>query len=148
MERLIINTGLDGFIMPDKITMLTATTIEAVKIIDDANNKDYIKNETMAQICALHTRFCLDYEKHAFLLKTNEFIITSDLTDYGEILINAEIMSSGKEAFLYNVRAFQTSTELFTGKLLIAVTDYGDTFKKEMLKEHYRNIFSCLTKDL
>ncbi len=145
---MIINTGLDGFIMPDKITAMTETAVEAIKIPDGSNDKVFINIETMAQICALHTRFCIDYEKHAFLLKINAFKNCSDVAGEGDIRIHAEIVSSSKEAFSYTVSASQNKIELFSGKLLIAVTGYSDTFDKEKLKEHYRNIFSCLTKDL
>ena len=148
MERLIINTGLDGFIMPDKITSVTETAIEAIKMPDGSNGKTFINIETMAQVCALHTRVCVNFEKHAFLLKINTFQNCTDVTDDGEILINAQIISASKEAFSYTVHAYQNGNDLFNGKLLIAVTDYSDTFDKNTLKEHYRNIFKCLTKNL
>ncbi len=148
MERLIINTGLAGFIMPDRITLLTDTTIEAIKIFDESSDRDYIRVETMAQICALHARYFIDFQKHAFLLKINEFNYCANMADQDEVIIHAAIVSSAKEAFLYTVSATQNDRELFNGKLLIAVTDYSDTFNKETLEQHYRNLFSCLTKDL
>ncbi len=148
MERLIVNTGLDGFTMPDKVTTLNDTTVAAVKSLDTKNDNDLIKIETMAQVCALHTRFRFNFDKHAFLLKIDEYKTISALSGNGEILIRATIVSAAKEAFSYSVRALHGEKEIFNGRLLIAVTNYSETFNKKELTKHYRKLFLCLTKDL
>lgn len=148
MERLIINTGLKSFVMPDKINQINDNSIEALKSFDESNCNLATKIESLAQICAMHTRFITDFKRHAFLLKITEFTDSSNDPAFGDYMISGKIQSAVKTAFSYSVSARLHNKEKFWAELIIATTDYGETFQKQPLSEHYRNIYSCLTKDL
>lgn len=147
MEKIMINTGLNSFVMPDKITKTNEKSIEALKTFKADNFNFLTKIETIAQICALHTRFLLDFKQHAFLLKIDEFTDNSGKNDYGDYSLYAKIQSSGKTAFSYSISAKLNNKEKFSGKLIIATSDYNEKFNKQILTKHYRKIFSCLTKN-
>lgn len=148
MERLAINTGLQGFVMPDKITHISDRTIEAIKLFDIGNFNLITKIETLAQLCALHTRILTDFESHAFLLKIDEFTDMSDDKELGEYSLTGKIKSSASTAVSYSVSAYFEAHVKFCATLIIARTDYSDTFNKQPLENHYRKIVECLTKDL
>lgn len=148
MEQLKINTGLESFIMPDKISQITENTIEAVKSFNAENLVLSLKIETLAQVCALHTRYATEFIRHAFLLKINSYTEKSIENVYGDYKLTGELTGAGKSAFSYSITAAQNNNELFKADLIIAVTDYSDTFKQQQLSTHYRSIFSCLTKNI
>ncbi len=148
MEKLIINTGLKSFVMPDKISQISKDSIVALKSFDMENFNLATKIETLAQICAMHTRFNTDFKSHAFLLKIDEFTDNSDETTYGDYKIVAKTQGSVKSAFSYSISAECNKKEIFFASIIIATTDYSEAFQKEQLSKHYRKIYSCLTKDL
>lgn len=148
MEQLKINTGLESFIMPDKIIGISENTIEAVKSFDADNLILSLKIETLAQVCALHTRYVTEFNRHAFLLKINSFSETSIEKVYGDYEFTGKLTGAGKSAFSYSVTSEHNNNKLFKADLIIAVTDYSDTFKQQQLSTHYRGIFSCLTTNI
>ncbi len=148
MEKLIINTGLKSFVMPDKIKQISKDSIKALKSFDKDNFNLATKIETLAQICAMHTRFNTDFKSHAFLLKIIEFTDNSNEKEYGDYIIYGKNQGSVKSAFSYSISALCNNEEKFYANIIIATTDYSETFQKQQLSKHYRNIYSCLTKDL
>lgn len=148
MEQLKINTGLESFILPDKIIQITEKTIKAAKSFDAKNLILSLKIETLAQVCALHTRYVTEFKYHAFLLKISSFTDTSIEKTYGDYEFTGVLTGAGKSAFSYSITAGQNNDALFKADLIIAVTDYSDTFKQQQLSTHYRGIFSCLTQNI
>lgn len=144
MEKIIIDTGLENFIMPDKITKITETSIDAVKTVNREPLPLFQKIETLAQICALHTRYRTEFQRHAFLLKINTFKEGSGENTTGSYRIRANLTGNGKSAFSYSVSAGVHGRKMYTADLIIAVSDYDEAFKAKELSEHYRSIFSCL----
>lgn len=148
MEPLKINTGLESFIMPDKIIGISENTIEAVKSFGADNLILSLKIETLAQVCALHTRYITEFKSHAFLLKINSFTETSIEKIYGDYEFTGKLIGAGKSAFSYSITSGHNNNKLFKADLIIAVTDYSDIFKQQQLSTHYRSIFSCLTTNI
>ena len=134
--------------MPDKIIQITKNSVKAVKSFDEENLILSLKVETLAQICALHTRYATEFQRHAFLLKINTFTEAAVEKVYGEYEITGKVTGGGKSAFAYSITAEIAKTEMFKADLIIAVTDYSETFQKQQLSKHYRSIFSCLMKDI
>lgn len=134
--------------MPDKIIQITETSVKAVKSFDAESLILSLKVETLAQICALHTRYATEFQRHAFLLKINAFTETSIEKVYGDYVVTGLLTGGGKSAFAYSITAAKDNSQMFKADLIIAVTDYSETFQKQQLSKHYRSIFSCLTKDI
>lgn len=148
MERIEFATGLDSFIMPDEITGVGGNAIEIIKNVRQAEPREFVWIETLAQAGALHVRYLTHFAKHAFLLKINHYAAEDVRCPPGAYVIKAALVSSSKTAYSYQVRAEKEGIAVCCGSFLFATVEYGDSFRKEELEQHYRKVFSCLTENL
>ncbi len=145
MERITINTGLNGFMLVDGITEVDAANIKGVKHFSDA--PIYLGIESLAQIGAYHVRFLASFERHAFLLKIIRCTTHMRQILNGAYLLCGTLISRSKSASVYKLYAKKGDKTWIEGEFLYATVDYNDSFKREILKKHYRNLFSCLQND-
>lgn len=146
MERLIINTGMDEFLMPERILRYTETEIETVRTVASSDDAaDWIWIETAAQTAALHTRIGIDFKQHAFLLTIDRFRRTGRPT--GECRVKAVRTGAAGTAFRYDVTGTSSGDVCFSGSLMTAVTDGPSAFDQKRLSDHYKKIVSCLMKN-
>jgi hypothetical protein len=153
MEQITINTGLDRFVLLDEITQIVSGYIKGCKHFSKA--PIYLGMEALAQLGAMHVRYLVDFQKHAFLLKIKSFSQTSGLkADYnflsGRYQLSGKQVSKSSNAFSYDVRAEKNNTVCFKGEFVFGAVDYGnqDGFKRKAVETHYKKVFSCLQSGL
>ena len=147
MERINISTGLDGFVLVDKITGVGDSYIKGIKNFKNA--PVCFGLESLAQLGAFHVRYINSFKRHAFLLKIDSFSAPSNISLIdnslnGDYLLSGTLDSRSKTAFSYNLEAKTGDKIQIKGKFIFATIEFGSLFKKEILENHYRMVFSCL----
>lgn len=145
MTRYNINTGLENFRLIDRITEFNDEEIHGSITFNDA--PPFLCIESLAQLGAMHARQLVEFEKHAALLKIDNFKIIDNSRINGKCLIHATVAGKSGRAISYSVKATMNNKTMAQGSITIALIDYDDNFKNESLMNHYRELFSCLIKD-
>ncbi len=146
MERIIIKTDLNNFILIDGITEVNAANIKGVKHFSNA--PIYSGIESLAQLGACHVRFLASFERHAFLLKIICCKAHMQQILNGSCLLCGTLISRSKSASVYKLYAKKGDKVWIEGKFLYATVDYNSSFKREILQKHYRKVFSCLLRNV
>ena len=144
VNRIEVNTGLDGFVLLDRISETEAATIIGEK--GYFNEPFYLGIESLAQLGAYHVRFLTGFERHAFLLKISRCTIPSRHILNGIYLLKGTLVSQSKSAFCYALQAGKGNKVQIEGEFLYATADYDHMFNKKILQPHYRKVFACLQK--
>jgi hypothetical protein len=143
MERIVLHSGLSGFVLIDSVTVADCTTIVGHKKYVHAPL--YLGIESLAQLGAYHVRFLADFEKHAFLLGVKRCSMPSGKELNGCFQLHGNLLGKGSSAYSYGLRATGGNGTEIEGEFLFAVVDYDETtFNRSILREHYRKVFSCL----
>jgi hypothetical protein len=143
MARLIITSRMRGFQLIRRITDVSDRHMRADATI--AQWPLYTGLEVMAQLAALHVRCSLSFERHAFLLKVERCDLPPLETLNGRFRLTAERLGQSSQSFAYGVTALGPDDLALEARLLIGTLDYDGRFKKERLKQHYRNLFKALS---
>lgn len=104
----------------------------------------YTGLEALAQLASIHVRYNLDFERHAFLLKVDRCDLPTLETLSGDFSLGAERVSQSSQSFAYGVTAQGPDDLAIQAQLLIGTQDYDERFKKDRLKQYYRNLFEAL----
>ncbi|MBF0120990.1 MAG: hypothetical protein HQK79_19345 [Desulfobacterales bacterium] len=140
MDKIIINSGLNSFNLLDSIISIDHNTIHTTKTF--LNAPFYLAIEAMAQTGAMHVRFIKDLKQHAFLLTIKKFLFPSEINLLNGIYsFNGELQNQSDLAFFYFLKGISETGLEITGEFIFATTDYDSFFKKELLEQHYKNIF-------
>lgn len=145
METIEINTGLEGFILPEKVLFCSETKIQGETCFE--NGPVFLGMEAMAQLGALHVRYLNRFECHSFLLKVTSCSQPDREQLEGKLLLSGELVHHSRKAYSYKLEASQQGETLFSGEFLFATVDYDPSFQEEILKQHYQNVFSCLLNE-
>ena len=146
MTKTSINTGLNGFILVDSIIQAEEQDISWLKTFSTA--PAYLGLESLAQLGAFHVRYIMEFKRHAFLLKIGRCLMPAQAELDGTYKLSGTLVNRSSSAFSYTLQAKRGGSVRIEGEFLFATVDYDKMFKKEILQEHYRNIFSCLRNDL
>jgi hypothetical protein len=145
-KKITVNTGLNGFIVVDRIIQADEQDISGIKTVADA--PACLVLESLAQLGAFHVRYITNFQRHAFLLKIGRCVMPAQEKLDGTYQLSATLVNRSAAAFSYRLRARSEGRVCMEGEFLFATVDYNQVFKKERLQEHYRNVFSCLQNDL
>ena len=137
-----INSGLPDFLLLDAITEAGEKTIAGAREFFMA--LPWLGIEALAQLGAFHVRQLTSFQKHAFLLKINRFLLPQSETLQGRYLLQGTLVSRSKAAFAYELQAIKGKKLEFSGNFLYAAVDYDDAFAESRLCNHYLRIFRCL----
>ncbi len=140
-----VNTGLSSFTLIDRIIQAEEKEISGTKAFH--NDPVYLGIETLAQLGAFHVRYISGFKRHAFLMKIDRCLMLEKQGLNGAYALSGTLVSRSTSAFTYALQAKKGRAVSLEGEFIFATVDYGKNFKKEMLKEHYKNIFSCLQND-
>jgi hypothetical protein len=138
----VINSGLPGFQMLDAIGMLDAEGIAGVCSLSGA--LPYLGIECLAQLGAWHVRYLTDFSCHAVLLKITRCRMFRQALHPGPYRLTGRLESRSTLAFAYELAALREGKLEIQGNFLYAATDYDNSFRRELLQDHYRRIFQCL----
>ncbi|MDP2268465.1 MAG: hypothetical protein Q8K46_04775 [Deltaproteobacteria bacterium] len=141
-QNIKINSGLPNFLLLDAITGADETTIAGARKFFQA--APWLGIEALAQLGAFHVRQLTGFQKHAFLLKINRFVLPQSETLQGRYLLQGTLVSRSGGAFVYELMAMQGKALEFSGNFLYAVVDYDDVLVESRLRNHYLRIFRCL----
>lgn len=142
MARLTINSHMHSFQLIRRVTDVTDRRIQADAVF--AQWPVYTGLEAMAQLAALHVRYSIDFERHAFLLKVDRCDLPTLETLAGDFSLTAERFSQSSQSSAYGVIAQGPGDLAMRGQLLIGTLDYDEHFKKDRLKQYYRKLFQAL----
>ena len=146
VKNISINTGLNGFILVDRIIQAGEQDISGIKTFADA--PAYLGLESLAQLGAFHVRYITEFQRHAFLLKIDRCVMPAKVELDGTCKLSGTLVSRSASAFSYILQAEGGGGVRIEGQFLFATIPYDETFKKEILQKHYHTIFSCLKSDL
>jgi hypothetical protein len=146
MTRTSINTGLNRFILVDRIVQAEEQDISGLKTFENA--PAYLGLESLAQLGAFHVRYIMEFQRHAFLLKIGRCLMPAEADLDGTYKLSGTLVNRSSSAFSYALQAKREGSVRIEGEFLFATVDYDKRFKKEILQEHYWNVFSCLQNDL
>lgn len=142
MEKLIINTGQETFLMLERLTIVNARHISGVSL--PLEPRDYLLIESMAQLGSMHVRYCCGFECHSFLSGIGDFQSGNPWNQAERFTITGDMKSRSTTGFLYSITAESGSGHHASGKFLFATIPYDMNFQKSNLKSHYEKVFSCL----
>lgn len=143
--RIEINSGLDSFVLLDRILETKAEIITGEK--NYFNEPVYLGIESFAQLGAFHVRFINDFQIHAFLLKISHCHVIGRKILHGEYLIDGRLINRSKSSYSYFFRAKKENQIQIEGEFLFSTLKYNDNFNKKILEKYYRRVFSCLRKE-
>jgi hypothetical protein len=141
-QDIKINSGRPDFLLLDAITEVGGKTIAGSREFSAA--LPWLGIEALAQLGAFHVRQLTGFQKHAFLLKINRFLLPQSEALQGQYLLQGTLVSRSSTAFVYELQAIKGKMLEFSGNFLYAVVDYDDTFAESKLQNHYLRIFRCL----
>lgn len=142
MDRLTINTGLEGFVLPGRITSMDQGTIQAVKVFDDVPS--FLAVEALAQLGAMHARWSVDFERHIFLLAIKHCVLPAGPKVSGRFKLRAEQTAHSRMGIAYDVMAEDGNGPVVQGAFMFAATAYDKPFDRRTLETHYRKVLACL----
>lgn len=143
MERIDINTQMDGFHLLTSVTDLGKEKIGGTATF--ADQPAFVVMESLAQLGALHVRWLCDFSKHAFLLKVERFSLPGESRICGTLALSGRLRIRSQAAFSYDLTASGIWETPLMGRFLFSVKAYDDTFEKKILTTRYKEVFQCLT---
>ena len=144
--NIVINTGLAGFIMLDRVMEVSSSRIVGTRSFTGATA--YLPLESLAQLGAFHIRHITGFSRHVFLIKIVCCSIPLRTAMEGEYLLSGNLLSRTDSSFRSVMKAERGKETAAEAELLYAAVDYDHNFKKGILHDHYKKVFSCLQSDL
>ncbi len=142
-EEIIINSGLKSIILLDRITAIGSDEIRGTAAFD--GKAVFTLFEALAQLGALHIRRCNNFNKHAFLMKVRRCILPDLLPEAGSLNLKGELTGQSDRSFIYLISAEREGQTVIKGEFWFSTVDYDGKFEAARLKEHYEQVFACLT---
>ena len=144
--KIVINTGLAGFIMLDRVLEVTSSRIIGAKSFTGV--PAYLRLESLAQLGAFHIRYVTGFCRHVFLIKIVSCSIPLRTAMEGEYVLSGNLVGRSDSSFRCFLKAEKDKETAAEAELLYAAVDYDHNFKKGILHDHYTKVFSCLQRDL
>lgn len=129
-----------AFELLDGVSLVDATTLRAWR--EDRNMAFWLALEAAAQAAALHQRQLADFGLHAFLLSFGD-CVWPEGTFSGRLEIDARLLGRTSGAAAYEVALRMPGLETRV-PAHIGLTPYDAVFRKELLRESYRERFRRL----
>jgi len=144
--NIVINTGLAGFIMLDRVLEVSASRIVGTRSFTGV--PAYLTLESLAQLGAFHIRYITGFSRHVFLIKIVSCSIPLRTAMEGEYVLSGNLLGRSDSSFRSFVKAERDKETAAEAELLYAAVDYNHNFKKGILHDYYKKVFSCLQRDL
>ncbi len=142
-EEKIMNSGLKSVLLLDRIVAIGSDEIRGSAAFDGKAVFKLI--EALAQLGAFHIRRCHDFNKHAFLMKVRRCILPDPLPEAGHLKLKGELTGQSDRSFIYRIWAEREGQTVIKGEFWFSTMDYDGKFEAARLKEHYEQVFACLT---
>jgi hypothetical protein len=130
--------------MLDRVLEVSASRIIGTRSF--AGAPPYLPLESLAQLGAFHIRYITGFSRHVFLIKIVSCSIP--LAMEGEYVLSGNLLGRTDSSFRSLVKAERDREAAAEAELLYAAVDYDHNFKKGILHDHYKKVFSCLQRDL
>jgi len=143
MERIVLRSGLSGFVLLDEISHAGPDSVKGSKRFESA--PPWLGIEALAQLGAYHVRFLCGFEKHAFLLGVKHCVLPRRPELTGPWRLSGTLGSRSSSAFSYDLTGTGPDEDILRGEFLFATAEYdGDALREDILRTHYEKVFSCL----
>jgi hypothetical protein len=143
MDTMRLHTERDSFRLVDAITSLSREKIDGYSIFQ--HEEVFLGIEAMAQLAALHVRYLVDYQEHAFLLKIDNCSLPGVVSLSGSYEVHAVLTGYAARSYAYRVTLCQDATCRMQAEFLIATRAYANTeFDRNKLEYYYRKVVTCL----
>ena len=144
--EIVINTGLEGFVMLDSILEVSTSHIVGARSLSDA--PVYVCLESLAQLGAYHIRYITNFSRHVFLIKIVHCSLPPEKVMDGEYLLSGDLLSQSASSFRCRLKAERERKAVMEGEFLYAAVDYDHNFQGDRFRHHYAEVFSCLQRDI
>ncbi len=142
--ELIVKSNLKGFTLLDQIGCADKNAIDGAVFLRN-NDPRFCAIEAMAQVGSMHARFTRDFDLHVFLLKIERLDFFTEFGEEGIYRLRAVLQAGSDKAFSYGIRMRTANgARAAEGIFCFASLPYDCLFRKEKLKNHYKEIFECL----
>ncbi len=146
MERLIIKSNLERFILLDSVDFLNKDKISGTKYFTE-NIPLFCMTESMAQLGAMHLRYLLDFQHHVFFAKAKHLKFHTKNIIKGNYHFELKPEGHSDRAFAFYLTSRTPDGILAAeGVFLFSKLSYDSNFQRKRLKNHYERILSCLQK--
>ena len=145
-KKFIVRSGLNSFVMLDRILDVNISRIVATRFF--SNTPVYSGLESLAQLGAYHVRHLTGFTRHVFLIKIAHCCLPPEKVLEGECVLSGDLISQSDSSFFFRMKAQQSEETFMEGEFLFTAVDYDHNFKKDTLRRHYAEVFSCLQSDL
>lgn len=142
METMKIISRMSHFRLLSKVSAFSPERIEGEATF--SADPLFAGLELLAQTAAMHVRYILQFERHAFLLNVQQCRMPCVDTLIGRYRVQAELCQRSSEAFGYRAKANGPDGADFVGELLIGTRAFDDRFRKEALAAHYQRLWAQL----
>ncbi|MEN6437797.1 MAG: hypothetical protein ABFD97_04385 [Syntrophobacter sp.] len=143
MERIVLRSGLSGFVLLDEISDAGPDSVKGSRRFESA--PPWLGIEALAQLGAYHVRFLCGFEKHAFLLGVKRCVLPRARDLSGSWRLSGTLKNRSSSAYSYDLTATGPDEATLGGEFLFATTEYDDGVPREdILRAHYEKVFSCL----
>ncbi|MEN6318808.1 MAG: hypothetical protein ABFD82_08670 [Syntrophaceae bacterium] len=132
--------------MLDRILDINTSHIMATRFF--SNTPVYSGLESLAQLGAYHVRHLTGFTRHVFLIKIAHCCLPPEKVLEGEYVLSGGLISQSNSSFFFRLKAEKSEETIMEGEFLFAAVDYDHNFKKDTLRRHYAEVFSCLQSDL
>ena len=143
---IVINSGLAGFVMLDRVLEVSASRIVGARSFTGV--PAYLRLESLAQLGAFHVRYITGFSRHVFLIKIESCSIPLKTAKEGEYILSGNLVGRSDSSFRCFLKAENNKETAAEAELLYAAVDYDHNFRKGILHDHYTKVFSCLQRDL
>lgn len=144
--EILINTGLNGFVMLDRVLEVSNSHIVGVRSFSD--DPVFLGLESLAQLGAYHIRYLTIFSRHVFLIRIDHFSLPPGKVMRGEHLLCGNLLHQSDSSFLCRLKAEMENKTVMEGEFLFAAVDYNHNFQRDNLRHYYASVFSCLQKDI
>ena len=144
MHHKIINTGLASNLRLRAICGFDSSRMLAIAGINNTAPALFSLLEAMAQAGALHARYSDNFQRHVFLVKVAHCILPEHLPAGEVIILQAEMRGKSDRSFFYHIQAREENHAL-EGDFWFSSVDYDERFSAAALRQHYRDLWTCLT---
>lgn len=143
MGKIIYNSHLSKYFIIDSIYGVSDIKICGTVCFD--NLPSFMIAEVLAQLASFHTKYCIDFEKHTYLLKIQKHDCFEIEALNGEFQIEGVLAGKSDSAYSYELTA-RNDNKTFMTKLIIGIDSSGTNFSNDLNKRNKR-LFECLKVD-
>lgn len=140
---IIINSGLPSVFLLSRITAISPDEIRGTATFN--GKAVFTLIEALAQLGAFHIRKVEGFQRQVFLMKVGQCTLPQPLPTAGPLDLTGKVTGQSDRSFVYRLCAKRQGEVVMAGEFWFSTVDYDERFDVTKLKDHYEQVFACLT---